>query len=94
MSNTKKKPYIFYAIILFFVAYILFFDSASFLRRFLIKKEYNKLVEQISEMEKVNQRLLKENEELESNLKQIEKKARELGMQKEGEEIFHFKEEK
>jgi cell division protein FtsB len=92
--NKKKTPYIFYAIILFFILYILFFDSASFLRRYLVKKEYNNLVEQIEKMEKVNQKLIKENEELETNLKQIEKKARELGMQKKGEEIFHFKEKK
>ena len=41
---------------------------------------------------KENERLRKENEDLKKNPKVWEKKARELGMQKEDEEIYIFKE--
>ena len=42
---------------------------------------------------KENERLKKENDELRHNNKLLEQEARKLGMQKEGEEIFLFKEE-
>ena len=93
MSNKTKRPYIFYLLILVLVLYIVFVDSSSFLRKYLVKKEYSGLLKQIDEMEAVNNKLEEENTELKNNLKKIEKKAREFGMQKEGEEIFRFKEE-
>jgi cell division protein FtsB len=93
MSKKKKRPYIFYLLILVLVLYIVFVDSSSFLRKYLVKKEYSGLLKQIDEMEAVNNKLEEENTELKNNLKKIEKKAREFGMQKEGEEIFRFKEE-
>ena len=93
MINKKKRPYIFYLLILVLVLYIVFVDSSSFLRKYLVKKEYSGLLKQIDEMEAVNNKLEEENTELKNNLKKIEKKAREFGMQKEGEEIFRFKEE-
>lgn len=95
MNKKKiKRPYIFFIVILILLVYILFVDSSSFLRKYLVKKEYKELLDQIAEMESDNKKLEQENDELETNLKKIEKKAREFGMQKEGEEIFHFKEEK
>ena len=46
----------------------------------------------VEAVSKENERLRKENEDLKTNPKVWEKKARELGMQKEDEEIYIFKE--
>ncbi len=50
--------------------------------------------EEIIRLETENERLSKENEALRTDEKSIEKKAREFGLQKEGEEAIHFIKEK
>ncbi|MCD4817414.1 MAG: septum formation initiator family protein [Candidatus Cloacimonetes bacterium] len=87
----KKKHIILYIFVLSFLIYILFIDSSSFLQKYFVRKENAKLKENIIALEKENERLRKENSELLSSNKIIEKKAREFGMQKKGEEIFIFK---
>ena len=90
----KKKKSIYYIIILILLIYIFFFDNSSFYRKFLIKKQLTELKANINILEQENLRLKEENDKLHNDAKTWEKKARELGMQKEGEEIFLFKNDK
>ncbi len=87
----NKKKSIYYIIIIILLFYIFFFDNSSFYRKFLIKKQLAELKADINLLEQENLRLNKENNKLLNDAKTWEKKARELGMQKEGEEIFLFK---
>ena len=87
----NKKKSIYYIIIMILVIYIIFFDNSSFFKKFLIKKQLTELKTNINILEQENLRLKVENDKLLNNAKTWEKKARELGMQKEGEEIFLFK---
>ncbi|MDP8267377.1 MAG: septum formation initiator family protein [Candidatus Tenebribacter davisii] len=89
--NFSKKSIV-YILILFLILYILFFDSASFYNTYRLKHNMTTLEQNISELQKENEQLKIENEKLETDKDIWEKKARELGMQKEGEEIFRFKE--
>jgi len=91
--NRKKKSYLFYILIAVFLIYIIFFDGYSFLKLSLLRKNYQKLNMEMLHQKKENERLKKENDELRHNNKLLEQEARKLGMQKEGEEIFLFKEE-
>ena len=87
----NKKKSIYYIIIIILIIYILFFDNSSFYRKFLIKNQLTELKANINLLEQENLRLKQENDKLLNNAKTWEKKARELGMHKEGEEIFLFK---
>ncbi len=87
----NKKKSIYYIIIAILLIYIFFFDNSSFFRKFLIKKQHAELKANIDLLEQENLRLKEENNKLLNDAKTWEKKARELGMQKEGEEIFLFK---
>jgi cell division protein FtsB len=75
------------------IVYILFLGPFSFYQKYQVKQRYERLQENYSELEEENERLKKENEALKNDEKVIEKKAREFGMQKAGEEIFIFQEE-
>lgn len=93
MNKIKfSKKSIVYFIIVLLILYILFFDSASFYKTLIIKNKLTTLQYDIEELEKENEHLKLENKKLENDKNILEKKARELGMQKEGEEIFIFKE--
>jgi len=95
MNKLKfSKKSIVYLIILFLILYILFFDSASFYKTYTIKRKLETLEKDIKDIKVENEKLKQENEKLENDKEIWEKKARELGMQKEGEEIFLFKETK
>lgn len=87
--SKKSFAYIF---ILILVLYILFFDSASFYKTYKIKRKLKTLQEDIEVLKKENERLKLENEKLENDKDMLEEKARDIGMQKDGEEIFRFKE--
>ena len=87
----SKKSFI-YIIIAFLVIYILFIDSASFYKTFKMKNKLITLEKDIENLKKANDGLKLENTKLENDKDIWEKKAREIGMQKEGEEIFIFKE--
>lgn len=87
----SKKSFV-YIIIALLILYILFFDSASFYKTIVIKNKLTNLQNDIEELKKENEQLKLENKKLENDKNILEKKARELGMQKEGEEIFIFKE--
>ena len=87
----SKKSFV-YIIIALLILYILFFDSASFYKTLIIKNNLTTLQHDIEKLKKENGQLKLENKKLESDKNILEKKARELGMQKEGEEIFIFKE--
>ena len=93
MKKNKNKKYVFIAIIFLLIVYILFFDSASFYKKHEFKKQLQAVKADIEALEGENQRLREENEKLAKDMKTWEKKARELGMQKENEEIFLFKED-
>ena len=81
-----------YIIIVFLIIYILFIDSASFYKTYKIKHKLAILEQDIEELKKENEKLKLENDNLENDKNTWEKKARELGMQKKGEEIYIFKE--
>lgn len=87
----KYKKLIYYFIIALLVLYILVFDDASFLQKHQARKKMHQLQEQIEALRLENERLQLENEKLQVDELTLEKKARELGMRKEGEEIFRFK---
>ncbi|MCF7858771.1 MAG: septum formation initiator family protein [Candidatus Cloacimonetes bacterium] len=87
----SKKSFV-YVIILILVLYILFFDSASFYQTYKIKHKLASLQKDIDTLLQENERLKVENQKLEKDKATWEKKAREIGMKKEGEEIFIFKE--
>lgn len=89
----EKKKLVYYIIILALVIYIVFWDSASFLRRHKTHNKLNGVIADVKLLEKENERLRQENEKLENSKKIWEEKARELGMQKKGDEIFIFKDE-
>jgi len=93
MNKIKfSKKSIVYIIIIMLILYIFFIDSASFYKTFMIKHKLITLQQDIEELKTENEQLKAENEKLENDKSIWEKKARELGMQKEGEEIFIFKE--
>ena len=93
MNKIKfSKKSIVYIIIILLIIYILFIDSASFYKTFIMKHKLETLQQDIEELKKENEQLKVENGKLENDRSTWEKKARELGMQKEGEEIFIFKE--
>ena len=89
--NFSKKSFA-YIVILILILYILFFDSASFYKTYKIKYKLKTLQQDIEILTKENERLTLENEKLESDKGMLEEKARDIGMQKDGEEIFRFKE--
>ncbi len=86
-----KKKYIYYLIIIALLIYILFLDESSFLQKFRLKKKLVDLQEDINMMKDSNQKLRNENKLLKKDAAILEKKARKLGMQKKGDEIFLFK---
>ena len=90
MKFTKKS--LVYIIIAFLVIYILLIDSASFYKTSRIKNKLTLLQKDIDNLKEENEKLKQENIKLENDKDIWEKKAREIGMQKEGEEIFIFKE--
>jgi cell division protein FtsB len=87
----SKKSFV-YIIIVLLILYILVFDSASFYKTDKIKHKLKTLQHDIEDLEKENEQLKLENIKLENDKSILEDKARGLGMQKEGEEIFLFKE--
>jgi len=98
MKNKKKKNSIkntiFFLIILVISIYVLFLDSYSFFKKYQKRRTYNKLKAEIVTLKKINNNLKKDNIELKKNPKKWEKAARKLGMQKKGEEIYIFKDDK
>ncbi|MCF7794504.1 MAG: septum formation initiator family protein [Candidatus Cloacimonetes bacterium] len=89
----RKKDIIFYGIIIVLLLYIFVFDSYSYYRRFDTKRKLANVQKELEDLLEDNDRLREENERL-ANDKQIwEKKARELGMQKKGDEVYLFSEE-
>ena len=93
MNKIKfSKKSVVYIIIVLLILYILFFDSASFYRTYKIKHKLKTLQHDIEDLKKENEQLKLENMKLMDDTNIWEKKARELGMQKVGEEIFIFKE--
>jgi cell division protein FtsB len=89
----KRKDIIYYGIILLLIIYIAFVDSASYFRRYRTKQKLETVKADLQALLKENQRLQEENEKLEIDMSIWEEKARELGMQKNGDEVFIFKEE-
>ncbi len=89
----SRKGYLFYLIVFFLIIYILFLDEASFIQKLKYKFKLKRLQSDIETMEKDNERLSGENKDLKENPKTWEKHARDMGMQKEDEETFIFKED-
>ena len=87
-----SKKSIVYIVMALLILYILFFDSASFYNTYRVKDKMLTLNQDIQNLKIENEQLKLENEKLESDKSILEEKARGLGMQKEGEEIFLFKE--
>ncbi|MBN2460253.1 MAG: septum formation initiator family protein [Candidatus Cloacimonetes bacterium] len=88
----RKKGLLFYFLLLALLTYFILADGAGFFRKLGIKLKISRIKDEIETLEKDNERIAKENEDLEKNPTTWEKKARELGMQKEGEEVYMFKE--
>ena len=93
VKKINKKKMIFFIIIFFILIYIFFLDSSSFYKKSVVKKKFLTMKSKIEEINHINKELLIENEKLENDPKIWEKKAREFGMQKKGDEIFLFKDE-
>ena len=93
MFKKFNKRSIFYIILAVLIIYILFLDNSSFLQRFKYHLRVRKLEKDMENLQTENEQLTEENEALKNDPDVIEEKARELGMQKENEEVFIFKEE-
>ena len=87
-----SKKSIVYIVMSLLILYILFFDSASFYNTYRVKDKMLTLQQDIQKLKIENEQLKLENEKLENDKSIIEREARKRGMQKEGEEIFLFKE--
>lgn len=87
----KKKNIFYFGIIIIILLYVFVFDDYSLLQRFSTIKELNELEQNLNDLLKENERLREENEKLIHDKNIWEKKARELGMQKNGDEVYHFK---
>jgi len=87
-----SKKSIVYIVMALLILYILFFDSSSFYNTYRVKDKMLTLQQDIQKLKIENEQLKLENEKLENDKSIIEREARGLGMQKEGEEIFIFKE--
>ena len=87
-----SKKSIVYIFMVLLILYILFFDSSSFYSTYRVKHRMLTLTQDIEKLKIENEQLKLENEKLESDKSILEEKARGLGMQKKGEEIFLFKE--
>ena len=94
MGKKSIAKLFFIFVVIFLIIYVLFLDSASLYKRFQIKRKLAKKEAEMEFFEKENERLAKENNDLETNTRSWESKARDLGMQKEAEEIYRFKQEK
>ena len=93
MFKKLNKRSIFYIILILLLIYILFLDNSSFLQKFKQRLRLKKLEKEIEILQAENKQLEEENEALKDDPDVIEEKARELGMQKENEEVFIFKED-
>jgi cell division protein FtsB len=93
MNKKFNKKSLFYFVLAILLLYILLFDNSSFLQRFRLSLKVNKLRSEINNLISENEQLEKENSALESDPQILEEKARELGMQKENEEVYIFKKE-
>jgi cell division protein FtsB len=93
MLKKINKRSIFYFILAALIIYILFLDNSSFLQRLKYHLRVKKIERDMENLRTENEQLTKENAALKNDPDVIEEKARELGMQKENEEVFIFKEE-
>lgn len=93
MFKKFNKRSIFYFLLAALIIYILFLDNSSFLQRLRYNLKVKKVEKDIENLRSENEQLTEENEALKNDPDTIEEKARELGMQKENEEVFIFKEE-
>lgn len=91
MSKKTLRNLIFLILILGIAIYFVFIDSAGFYQKYKVEKELKKKQAEMEYLQKENERLSNENKDLETNIRSWESKARDLGMQKEGEEIYKFK---
>lgn len=94
MMKLRKKDVVYYGIIIILIIYIAFIDSASYFQRYRTQLKLEAVKTDLEAIIKENRRLQEENEKLEQDRNIWEKKARELGMQKNGDEVFIFKEKK
>ena len=83
-----SKKSIVYITMALLILYILFFDSASSYKTYSVKKKLTILQIDIEDLKKENEQLKFENKKLENDKNIWEMKAKELGMQKEGEDIY------
>lgn len=93
MSKRAFRKLIYLLVVTLLISYIVFLDEASLYKRYQIKKKLKKKKAEMEFFQKENERLAKENNDLETNVRSWESKARDLGMQKDAEEIFRFKQE-
>jgi len=93
MLKKINKKSIFYFIIFVLILYVLFLDNSSIMQRIKYELKIKQLQSEIDNLQSENNQLEKENIALEKDPVILEEKARELGMQKENEEVFIFKED-
>ena len=93
MRRYFNKRSIFYVLLAVLVIYILFLGNFSFLQKLRSGLKVKKVETEIDNLSTENEQLESENEALKNDPDVVEEKARELGMQKENEEVFIFKEE-
>jgi cell division protein FtsL len=93
IREKKKKPIISIIIILLILVWIGFFSEYSWFRRYRLQNKLEDVQKQIAELEQQNANLQRENELLRNDPATWEREARNLGMQKEGENVFIFQEQ-
>ncbi|MBM4399747.1 MAG: septum formation initiator family protein [Candidatus Cloacimonetes bacterium] len=89
----QKKPVriIFWLILVFFVTLVLIWDRTSILKVLLNYRDVTKLEKKIEVLQKENQKLQEEINEIKTNPEVSEKIAREkLGYQKSDEKVYRF----
>ena len=94
MLQKKRVPLITIVLIILIILWIAFFSEYSFLRRAKVMAKLKNMEKKIELLQAENDKLENENEHLKNDPKIWEKEARNLGMQKDGDTVFEFQEDK
>ncbi|MCK4956024.1 MAG: septum formation initiator family protein [Candidatus Cloacimonetes bacterium] len=93
MEKGKKIPIVSIGAIILILVWVVFFSEFSFVRKAKMAKKVRDYEKRIALAEQDNIRLQEENELLKNDPQTWEEEARKIGMQKDGEKIFIFREE-
>ena len=94
MVEKKRVPFITIVLILLIIVWITFFSEYSFFRRGKVIAELKRMEKKIEFLQAENDKLENENKHLKNDPKIWEKEARNIGMQKDGDTVFEFQDDK